>query len=703
MKNLRLQLRRFWRSSGQFATVFPFILISALLVGLSLWGLRIEDGSRIFLAGENLFNGGQKRATLCLLSYADSHSAEDLQCFKTEIDVVRGDMQARVELDSSRQSYRIVEAGFVRGRNRPEDIPTAITLYRMRAWDKEIGRAIQDWRSTDPYFQRLVEIADELQHNRGQGQSQSSKLEVLEIDRKLTALERGFATHLNNGMRLLALWLGLAQGIIALIMISLAVLASRRLMVSREAAQKQVQFLAYYDQLTGLPNRILLHDRLTVALQAARVAHNNIAVLFLDLDRFKIINDSLGHSVGDLLLGEVARRLKQFVRDQDTVGRVGGDEFLITLCGLDNVSDATIIAERILNGIVADFAKQGHLFNISCSIGISLFPDDGLDVETLIKNADAAMYCAKESGGNRLRFFAKQMNADVTERLILENNLRVALERQEFYLVYQPQMSITTGEVTGLEALLRWQHPEMGLIPPDKFIRVAESSGLILSIGEWVLRTACRQAREWQGHPNLAVPIAVNVSAVQFRQEGFCNLIREVLRETGLAPQLLELELTESVLLSNKDVMLEVLEELKSMGVSLTIDDFGTGYSSLSYLRQFPVSKLKIDRSFIKDIVLHADDAAITSAIISMAQKLNLRVIAEGVETEEQLAFLQGERCDELQGYYFSRPLTVEKLTTELPVLPNCVRGVFLNSRMPLLTFRHSILPASGSLEIKSP
>ena len=672
--SLGLHSRRFSKPSGQFATVVPFILISALLVGLSLWMLRIEDGSRIFLAGENLWDGGQKRAILCLLTYADNRSDEDLRCFHSEIDVVMGDMQARLELDSARHYYPIIEAGFVRGRNLPADIPTAVTFYHLAGWNREIGRAITDWRNADASLLRLVAIADELQRTTSQDHAQSLKQEVLRIDRDLTALERGFATHLNNGTRLLATGLGLAQVIAALIMISLAVLASRRLMAAHEAAQKQVQFLAYYDQLTGLPNRTLLHDRLTLAINAARLARKKVAVLFLDLDRFKDINDSLGHSIGDLLLKEVAQRLTQYVRDQDTVGRVGGDEFLITLCGLDSVNDATVIAERILKAMTADFPKQGHLFNISCSIGISLYPEHGPDAETLIKNADAAMYCAKESGRNRLRFFADQMNTDVTERLTLENSLRLALDRQELYLVYQPQMNIATGEVTGLEALLRWQHPELGLVPPDKFIRVAENCGLILPIGEWVLRTACRQARAWQDHPSLAVPMAVNVSAVQFRQEGFCDLIRKVLRETRLPPHFLELELTESLLLSNEDVMFEVLAELKSMGVNLTIDDFGTGYSSLSYLRHFPVGKLKIDRSFIKDVALNADDAAITSAIISMARKLNLRVIAEGVEVEEQVSFLRSQKCNELQGYYFSRPLTAETLIEALPVLTPAFR-----------------------------
>ena len=645
------------------------MLIFVLLVGLSLWELRIQDGSRVFLGGENLWAGGQKRATLCLVSYADTRSETELRCFRTEIDVVLGDMQARREMDSRHQSFAVIADGLVRGRNRLQDVRTAITFYNLAGWNNEVGKAIVVWRDSDRYVLRLIEIADQLERSNSPADVQSLKREVLQIDRDLTTMERSFASHLNEGMRFLAVELGLAQGIAALIMISLAVYVSRRLMAAREAAQKQVQFLAYYDQLTGLPNRILLHDRLTSALNAARPAGKKVAVLFLDLDRFKNINDSLGHSVGDMLLEEVARRLKQYVRDQDTVGRVGGDEFLITLSGLDDVRDANVIAERILKAMTADFTRQGQLCNISCSIGISLFPEHGNDAKTLIKNADAAMYSAKESGRNRVRFFANAMNAEVTERLTLENSLRVALEKQELFLVYQPQMDIATGTITGLEALLRWNHPERGLVPPDKFIRIAENSGLILPIGEWVLKTARRQARKWQEQGMLAVPIAVNVSAVQFRQEEFCELIRRVLRETRLAPRYLELELTESLLMSNEDVMFEVMEELKEMGVNLTIDDFGTGYSSLSYLRQFPVGKLKIDRSFIKDVALNTDDAAITSAIISMARKLNLRVTADGVETGEQLSFLRAQRCDELQGYSFSRPLSAEKLVEGLPVL----------------------------------
>jgi diguanylate cyclase (GGDEF)-like protein/PAS domain S-box-containing protein len=442
--------------------------------------------------------------------------------------------------------------------------------------------------------------------------------------------------------------------------------AIARDITQRKAAEKQVQFLAYYDALTGLPNRTLLQDRLTKALASARRRKDKVALLFLDLDRFKDINDSLGHSVGDLVLKEVAERLEKWAREQDTVARVGGDEFLIVLTALKEAADAAVAAERLMNTMTAEFVVQGHSLGISCSVGISIFPEHGADCETLIKDADAAMYYAKESGRNNFRFFTKDMNAQAVERLTLENGLRLALDKKQLFLVYQPQIEIATGRIIGLEALLRWQHPELGLVPPDKFIRIAENSGLIMPIGEWVLRTACSQTRKWQDEGLPAVPVAVNVSAVQFRQENFSKLIDRVLRETGLAPEYLELELTESLLLSNAVVMFSVLRDLRAMGLKLAIDDFGTGYSSLSYLRRFPVGKLKIDRSFIRDVAVNPDDAAITTAIISMAKSLNLKVIAEGVEDEAQVSFLRAHQCDEIQGYYFSKPLAVDKVADKL-------------------------------------
>ena len=442
--------------------------------------------------------------------------------------------------------------------------------------------------------------------------------------------------------------------------------AIARDITQHKAAEKRVQFLAYYDALTGLPNRTLLQDRLTKALASARRQKGKVALLFLDLDGFKDINDTLGHSVGDLVLKQIAERLKKWAREQDTVARVGGDEFLIVLTAVKEVADAAVAAERIMEAMITETVLQGHSLGISCSIGISMFPEHGMDGETLIKNADAAMYCAKESGRNKLRCFTNDMNAQAVERLTLESSLRQALARKELFLVYQPQMEIASGKITGLEALLRWQHPELGLVPPDKFIGIAENSGLIIPIGEWVLRTACSQARKWQDEGLPAVSVSVNVSAVQFRQEGFCELVRKVLRETGLASQHLELELTESLLLANPDLMLSVVQELRAIEVTLAIDDFGTGYSSFSYLRQLRVSKLKIDRSFVRDVPINFDDAAITSAIISMAKSLRLKVIAEGVENEAQMSFLRAHQCDEIQGYYFSKPLAVDKVADKL-------------------------------------
>ncbi|HLH09709.1 MAG TPA: EAL domain-containing protein [Terriglobales bacterium] len=433
----------------------------------------------------------------------------------------------------------------------------------------------------------------------------------------------------------------------------------------RKSAEARIQFLAYYDSLTGLPNRTLLKDRLAKAVATAKRHRDKVAVLFLDLDRFKYINDSLGHSFGDLLLQELSTRLQTWAREQDTVARLGGDEFVVVLSSIKDTADAAIAAERIIKAVTREFVLRGQVLNVTCSIGISMFPDHGEDVETLIKNADAAMYCSKDGGRNTFRFFNSEINVQVSERLQLENSLHTALERQQLFLMYQPEIDVLTGSVTACEALLRWKHPELGMVPPDKFIKIAENSGLIIPIGEWVLRTACAQARQWQTESS-AIPVAVNVSAVQFRQDGFADMVKQVLHDTGLDPGLLELELTETLLLSNEDVMFRVLGQLQAMGLRLAIDDFGTGYSSLSYLKQFPVSKLKIDRSFIRDLGQSNDDEAITAAIIHMAKCLNLKVTAEGVETQSQLALLREHACDQVQGFLFSKPVIAEHVNETL-------------------------------------
>lgn len=434
----------------------------------------------------------------------------------------------------------------------------------------------------------------------------------------------------------------------------------------RKTAEERINFLAYYDALTELPHRALLQDRLDYALAGARRRDEKIALLFLDLDQFKAVNNSFGHSFGDVVLKEVAQRLKRCAGDHNTVARMGGDDFLILLSSVNDAADAAIAAEQIMDAMDMPFIAQGHSISVRCSIGVSMFPEHGTDGETLMRNAEAARYSAKDLGRSNVRFFTDEMNAQAAEHLVIDRNLRLALERNEFFLMYQPQMEMATGRITGFEALIRWRHPEMGLVHPDRFISIAENNGLILPIGEWVLRTACAQARRWQDDGLAAVPVAVNVSAVQFRQDNFRAVIRKVLQETGLPPRLLELELTESLLLSNADVTLSVLQELKEMGLKLAVDDFGTGYSSFSYLRKFAVDKLKIDKSFLRDVVADCGDAAITTAIISMARTLHLKVIAEGVEDEPQMDFLRDRGCDGIQGNYFSKPVFADEAASML-------------------------------------
>jgi diguanylate cyclase (GGDEF)-like protein/PAS domain S-box-containing protein len=423
------------------------------------------------------------------------------------------------------------------------------------------------------------------------------------------------------------------------------------------AMAMQMTHSAQHDVVTGLPNRILLNDRITQSIALARRNNRSIALLFLDLDHFKYINDSLGHDIGDNLLLCVSARLLAGVRCSDTVSRQGGDEFVILLSEMSHPEDAATSAKKLLFSISAACSIGGHDLHIDGSIGISIYPADGADAETLIRNADTAMYHAKQSGRNNFKFFKAEMNLKAVERQSLEGGLRRALERKEFMLHYQPKVKLTTEEITGVEALIRWQRPERGLVPPSQFIPVAEDCGLIHQIGRWVMHEACAQARAWQDAGLPPLPISVNVSAAEFRDKRFVEDVRTILAETGLAANYLELELTEGVLMEDAESTTLVLQELKAMGVHLAVDDFGTGYSSLSYLRQFPIDVLKVDQSFVRRITDDLDDSTIVSAIINMGKSLKYLVVAEGVETEEQRVYLQGQHCEEGQGYLFSRPL----------------------------------------------
>lgn len=433
----------------------------------------------------------------------------------------------------------------------------------------------------------------------------------------------------------------------------------------RKRYEEQLVHQANHDALTGMPNRNLLEDRLSQAIFYAQRSNRMMAVLFLDLDHFKLINDSLGHDVGDHLLQVLGERLVQCVRSGDTVARMGGDEFVILLAELAHSEDVSPITQKILAATALPYLIDGHELFVTCSIGASLYPSDGNDVQTLLKNADAAMYRAKDTGRNTVQYFTNELNARAFERLLMENNLRHALERGELLLYFQPQVSLSNGRMVGVEALVRWQHPEMGMISPGDFIPLAEESGLIVPIGEWVLRTACAQNKAWQvaGLPPLSV--AVNLSARQFRQD-VPAMVSKVLQETNLEAHYLELEITESIIMQNPDEAAATLRKLKEMGVRLAIDDFGTGYSSLSYLKRFPIDRLKIDQSFVRDITTDPDDAAIAMAVIAMAHSLNLKVVAEGVETEAQLSYLHRRQCDEFQGYYFSRPESSENMAHQI-------------------------------------
>jgi len=432
---------------------------------------------------------------------------------------------------------------------------------------------------------------------------------------------------------------------------------------SARALSLKMSYLAQHDSLTDLPNRVLLNDRLAQAMAIAQRANTKLGLLYLDVDRFKTINDSLGHAIGDRLLQSVAQRLLGCVRQADTVSRQGGDEFVILLSQLSHAQDAAVIAEKILVALAIPHQIEQHTLYATVSIGVVTFPDDGLDADALLKNADFAMYQAKESGRNCFQFFKPEMNAKAAQRQSTENGLRIALERKGFVLHYQPKFDLQTGAITAVEALVRWRHPVRGVLPPSEFMSTAEESGLIVPLGRWVLHEACRQARVWQDAGLKGIRMAINISAVELRAKEFVQGVRAILKDTGCEPTSLELELTETFLLQDPHATAAVLGTLKGLGVNLALDDFGTGYSSLSYMRRFPIDTLKIDQSFMRDVVSDRDNASIVQAVISLGKSLHMRVVAEGIETDGQLHFLQEHACPEGQGYLLARPGVAKHVT----------------------------------------
>ena len=424
----------------------------------------------------------------------------------------------------------------------------------------------------------------------------------------------------------------------------------------------QVDWLAYYDTVTQLPNRALFEDRLTQACAIAKASEHSLGVLFISLDQFKKVNDSLGHGPGDILLREFAERLKSCTGESDTVARFGSDEFALLRTQIQGTKDVIETIASLSQVLKFSFDLPGRELFATASVGVSLFPLDGEDCHTLLKNAGAALYKAKKSGGANYQFFTADMHDLATRRLDLESSLRRAIQNEEFLIHYQPRVSVDSLAITGLEALVRWQHPQLGLISPSEFIPLAEDTGLIVPIGEWVLRTACLQGRRWREQGFAPIQIGVNISARQFHDQDLTQTVIRILEETGWSPKYLELELTESSIMQNAEFAADMLTRLKSMGINISIDDFGTGFSSLGSLKRLPIDALKIDQSFVREATTDPDDAALVMAIITLAHNLRLRVVAEGVETEDQLRFLQLLRCDEIQGYFFSRPLPAEQL-----------------------------------------
>ncbi|WP_260958691.1 EAL domain-containing protein [Pseudomonas citri] len=443
--------------------------------------------------------------------------------------------------------------------------------------------------------------------------------------------------------------------------------------IERQLTEKRIRYMGDHDALTGLPNRTLLDDRLKQAILYAQRYERLVTVVFLDLDKFKLVNDSLGHSAGDELLKTVARRLLESVRRTDTVVRLGGDEFVIVL--FDQPSDldgVTPVLHKIQEAILRPIHLSGHTLHVTCSMGLATYPGDGGDTDTLLSNADAAMYRAKELGRNSFQFYTREMNDKVQGKLAIQDGLRNALNNDEFLLLYQPQMDLQSGQIIGVEALIRWQHPELGMVSPSKFIPQAEETGLIVPIGDWVIHTACRQNKAWQDAGGPPITMSVNISARQFIERDLIDRVKHALQETGLDPMYLELELTESLIMQDLQQAIRKMKELQAMGIRLSIDDFGTGYSSLAALKTFPIARLKIDQSFVRDLPDNENDKAIATAVISLGHKLHLKVIAEGVETEEQLTFLHENGCDEVQGYFFSKAVSAQEITVLLrtPRLP---------------------------------
>jgi diguanylate cyclase (GGDEF)-like protein len=646
-----------------FIGMFAAILLCSLILANASFGLL--SSARAYVGGESLWSKAQKDSVFHLQKYATSRDPMELRAFRVNLAIPLGDRDARVEMNKRTPDLDRIRRGFIAGGNHPDDIDGMIKLYRRFGGIDSMRRAIRAWEEGDRYISDLDEAGNELEREIESPSPRADALrsilaEVSRLNESLTPIENQFVDALGAASR--TTYGALRVVIFAEVptLLFLGVVLSLRIRLQRNRAESRLNHIILHDDLTALPNRLMFNRGLDQALSRHRRAGTGMAILFMNLDRFKVINDSLGHETGDVLLCQAADRLQTQCREGDTVARMGGDEFAVLLEDHDNLSYISACAQRFIDEMGAPYALGGKDCRITISIGISIFPTDGSDSQALLKAADVAMYRAKERGRNNYLYYSPRMNVHTIERLELESDLRRALEQGEFLLHYQPKVELATGLISGVEALLRWKHPLRGIVQPKEFISLAEETGLIVPIGEWALATACARTKAWQDQGFRKISVAVNLSARQFADPMLLPKLTRIIRESGLHPSSLELEITESMVMSHRESAVAVLESLKSIGVRIALDDFGTGYSSLAYLKRFPIDIIKIDRSFIRDIPADSDDKKITGAIIAMAHGMRLKVVAEGVETAAQLSFLRTQCCDAVQGYFLHRPLPDE-------------------------------------------